>query len=366
VIKATDIAEYVNPSSFLKTALLATSSKAIKNLLTQLPIVGENEYLFDASDPERGWVPGYLHWFPVGRDRGNAGRIKHAGSPENPIAERTINAMEALIELERQLELRKNASVPEPNNPRDAVKRYFDLPPLDVLPAWKQLIRGLRARAYAREIARRIRVRLVRETRPVEYTILVEDEGIGQTAERMHLTLLSLGTSDKPEKPYLIGVFGQGGSSAYAASDFSWIVSRREATLLENAKDTIGWTVIKHIYPKGRRDDYWAYLVAHPNGQVPGLPASALHETDFKHGTRVAHINYNFGKTEPSRTLYPSLNHLLFNPVLPYELYTGPDRPPDPMYGNGYRLSLLRENKKALDKRIQPQEVEKKRGDSNE
>src|SRR5262249_23623776 len=147
-----------------------------------------------------------------------------------------------------------------------------------------------------------IRVRLLREARPDEYTILIEDEGIGQVAENTHLTLLSLGTSDKPEKAYLIGVFGQGGSSAYAASEFSWLISRRAPGLLDGANDTIGWTVIKHIYPKGRRDDYWAYLAAHPSGQVPSLPSSAAAEIDFQHGTRVAHINYNFGKTEPSRT----------------------------------------------------------------
>ena len=43
----------------------------------------------------------------------------------------------------------------------------------------------------------------------------------------MHRTLLSLGSSDKGDKPYLIGVFGQGGSSTYAASKYSWVLSRR-------------------------------------------------------------------------------------------------------------------------------------------
>src|SRR5262249_17025923 len=151
----------------LKSAVAATSSKAVKNLLANLPIVGENEYLFDATNSERDWKQGHLHWFPVGRDRGNAGRIKLAGSPENPIAERTINAMEALIELARQLELRTDPNAPPPENPREAVKRYFDLPPLDALPGWKYPIRGVKARAYAREVARRIRVRLLREARPV-------------------------------------------------------------------------------------------------------------------------------------------------------------------------------------------------------
>lgn len=359
MIKPTQIAEQVR---FIQTAARATSSKAIRDLLTSLPIVGENDYSFDEMNPERGWREGYLHWYPVGRDRGNAGRIKLAGSPENPIAERTINAMEALIELERQRELKTRPGTVAPQSPRDAALRYFDLPSLDQLPKWPHLIRGRRAFDHARDLARRIRVRLVRETRPVEYAILIEDDGIGQEPARVHSTLLSLGRSDKPDKPYLIGVFGQGGSSAYAASDFSWIMSRRVTDLLESGGDGVGWTVVKCILPTGRRDVYWAYLAAHPDGRVPYLSSVAADAIDFKNGTRIAHINYNFGKTEPARTLFQSLNHLLFNPVLPYELYTGPDRRPDPMWGNAYRLSSLKDDKKALDKIFAPQTVAK-RGD---
>jgi hypothetical protein len=51
---------------------------------------------------------------------------------------------------------------------------------------------------------------------------------------------------------------------------------------------------------------------------------------------------------------------LLFDPVLPYELYTGPGRPPDPMYGNGYRLTLQAvrdKGKKVLDKIFGPQKI---------
>src|SRR4051812_47512402 len=88
-----------NPAAFLEEALKATSSKAIKSLLARLPITPEKDYSFDVDAPQTGWQEGKLHWYPVGRDRGNAGRIKLAGNPENPIAERTINSMEAIIEL---------------------------------------------------------------------------------------------------------------------------------------------------------------------------------------------------------------------------------------------------------------------------
>ncbi len=358
------VTEIPDPARFLDKASRATSTKAIRDLLATLPIVDENQYVFDEDRPERNWTEGFFHWYPVGGDRGNAGRIQLAGSPENPIAERTINAMEALIELMRQRELRAAPGALAPQSPREAVLRYFDLPPLDSLPRWPHPIRERKPFDYARDMARRIRVRLVRETRPVEYAVVIEDEGLGQEPARLHATLLSLGRSDKPDKPYLIGVFGQGGSSAYAASDFSWMISRRVPDLREGGDDGLGWTIVKRILPTGRRDVYWAYLAAHPDGRVPRFPAAAADAINHAHGTRIGHINYNFGKTEPARTLFQSLNHLLFNPVLPYELYTGPDRRPDPMWGNAYRLSALKEEVKALDKPFGPQIVEKKHGEA--
>jgi hypothetical protein len=268
-----------------------------------------------------------------------------------------------LIELERQLELKNQPGQSPPTSPRDAVQRYFEVPPLDELPSWDRPIRGEKALDYVRSIAERNRLRLLRSKMPVQYTVLIEDDGIGQLPSMMHQTLLSLGSSDKPDKPYLIGVFGQGGSSAYAASEFSWIVSRRHNELLDDDSDGIGWTIVKHIYPIGRRDDYFAYLAAHPDGRVPFLAPNLGAEIGLKNGTRIAHVNYNFGRSEPARELYQALNHLLFNPVLPYELYTRPaPGRPDPMWGNGYRLSRLAESKKDLDKRFDPQEVQR-RGD---
>src|SRR5208337_3400381 len=62
----------------------AMTVAGLQNILTELPIVDENEYVFNPSAPSDGWKHGFLHWYPVGGDRGNAGRIKLAGSPENP------------------------------------------------------------------------------------------------------------------------------------------------------------------------------------------------------------------------------------------------------------------------------------------
>ena len=350
----TDLSKHVSAATFLKQAVIALSREAVDNLMAELPIVGDDEYVFHPDNPSDGWHEDHLHWYPVGGERGNAGRIKLAGAPENPIAERTVNSFEAMIEMMRQLEIR-NGYVAPPSTPREAVQRYFDLPPLSEVPKLHQLINGQQPRKFVRELAKRIRIRLVRQSK--QYSVAIEDDGIGQAPARIHSTLLSLGQSDKGDKPYLIGVFGQGGSSAYATCTYSWVISRRHPDLLDGAEDGVGWTIIKHVYPKGRRDDYFAYLAAHPDGRVPVFPPEAGDTLSLGHGTTFAHINYDFGRTEPARRLYPALNHLLFNPILPYELYTGPDRKADPMFGNGYRLSLNRRKQVELDKTFRKQPV---------
>ena len=359
-VEPTRIESYVDTGMFFRQAAMAVTSKHIGELLSQLPIVDENDYAFDAKSPEKDWQKGSFHWIPVGKERGNAGRIKLANQPVNPIAERLVNGMEAIIELSRQRELSDDPQSEPPASPRESVKRYFDLPPFDQLPRMEGVIRSQKPRDYAREVSKSLRVRLIWDKPLREFAVVIEDDGIGQAPAAVHETLLSLGSTTKGDKTYLIGVFGQGGSSAYAASEYSWVLSRRAPDLLHGHEDGVSWTIIRHIFPRGRRDDYFAYLASSPFGSVPVFPADLADSIGMRHGTRFAHINYNFGKggAAVSRNLYPALNHILFSPVLPYELYAGRDTP-DPMYGNAYRLSLLSLKRipPALDKTFAPQPV---------
>lgn len=123
-----------SPSDFINSALRALTVSDVEGLLSQLPVTPEDEYIYDLDNPDSGWRPGNFHWIPVGAERGNAGRIKQANQPVNPIAERTVNGMEAMIEMARHRELLANASAAPPTSPRDAVLRYFSIPSLDQLP----------------------------------------------------------------------------------------------------------------------------------------------------------------------------------------------------------------------------------------
>lgn len=138
----------------------------------------------------------------------------------------------------------------------------------------------------------------------------------------MHWTLLSLGRSDKADKPYLIGVFGQGGSSAFSVSEYSIVVTRRAKDIRKPGEDDgAGWSIVRAIQPKGRRDLYYSYLAAGEEGGVPRVTAAEADKAGFAQGAQFTHIKYDFGTADSAiaRLMYPALNHVLFNPVLPYE-----------------------------------------------
>ena len=338
--KLTQFSGKVVATDFLRDTLNATTIPAVEALLEKLQIADMNTYHYDDDNPDKGWTEGLFHWVPVGRDRGNAGRIRLAGKPIYPLAERLVNGMEALIELKRLRELRQSPTASVPNSPREAVARYFSLPSLDQVPKSTAKVEGKPIRNYAWELARALLLKLDFDKKRREFAVSIRDQGMGQTGARMHRTLLSLGSSDKGDKPYLIGVFGQGGSSTYMASKYSWIVSRRAGDILAPGEtDEIGWTVVRHIIPKGRRDPYFAYLAAHPDGRVPTLPCAAADALDFKHGSQFCHVGYDFGPfaSAITRTMFQALNHVLYNPVLPF--YTNIAGTTAPVLGNGYRLS---------------------------
>jgi hypothetical protein len=352
----------IAPLDLLGRLLNARTTSQVDGIMRTLPIVPPEEYQWDYGDKRIGkWKTGNLHWLPVGLERGNGGRIKLAGEPMNPIAERTVNGMESLIELARLAELLKNPAAVMPANPRDAVLRYFGLPRLDEIERMDDEQRK-EMRERVNEVRRRLSIHLDYERKSKQFAVTVRDQGMGQVPSRMHETLLSLGQSDKADRPYLVGIFGQGGSSAFSVSEYSVLVSRRAHEILKPGEDAgVGWSIVRSIQPKGRRDHYYAYLAASEDGRVPRIDATAADKREFTNGAHFCHINYDFGGSESAvtRLLYQALNHVLFSPILPYDLYAMKDKP-EPMLGTAHRLARqvrLGKRQAALDKSFAAQSV---------
>ncbi len=344
--------EITDATSFLREALHAVRLAQLQTLLKELPVVNPDDYVFNRDNPTAGWREGHLHWIPLGKETGNGGRIRLSTRSEGPLAERAINSMEALIELERQRELKQNPRALCPQSTAEAVKRYFHLPPLHELP---NVPRSDPTRKKAAELARRIVLKIDFDKQTRETTVQLTDQGIGQGPSRIHDTLLSLGSSDKGDKPYLIGIFGQGGSSSYSACGLSWCVSRRHPDVCAPGEEGLGWTAIQRVYPHDRRDDHWAYLAATPDGRVPKLSTVAADANGFTHGTTFCHLRYDLsipGGGEIGRSMFPALNHILCSPPLP--VFTKIGGTEATIWGNAYRLVDARRKQSVLEYKSLP------------
>src|SRR5690606_38138632 len=105
----------------------------------------------------------------------------------------------------------------------------------------------------------------------------------------------------------------------------SIIISRRAQGILRaDETDLVGWSIVRQIHPKGRRDPYFAYLAVGRDGRVPSFSGQDADKLRFSQGSLFRHIKYDFGGTGAAvaRVLYQALNHVLFNPILPYDLFT--------------------------------------------
>jgi hypothetical protein len=76
------------------------------------------------------------------------------------------------------------------------------------------------------------------------------------------------------------------------------------------------------------------------SGSVPVAGRPEADKVRFVNGAQFTHIKYDFGTADSAiaRLMYPALNHALFNPVMPYDLYALKDTP-EPMLGTAQRLA---------------------------
>jgi hypothetical protein len=265
-------------------------TELLKQLIDAASIEEATTALFDIVGPDPEWQP-------LGRQN-NRGAVEANADPGRSLVERVTNSIDGVLELEH---LRHNG-IPDCRSPREAAGAWLNVPEggLAEMPQSKR-----------QQLANRVVVRLFpgegKERRIVE----VRDRGVGIAPDKMESTILSLNETNKWTKHYLAGSYGQGGSSTFACSKLSLIVSRRYET------KEIGYTIVQYLdlpadmYKTG----HYVYLTI--DGKIPRLNAS---DYDFDHGVLVRHFDYDlsqYGRTFAHGSPYGLLNEVLFDPVMP-------------------------------------------------
>ena len=243
-----------------------------------------------ASTPDAGFQP-------VGRRPNNRGAIEVASDPGRSMIERVTNMLDALLELEHE----RHGGKPTCRSPREASSAWLGVPEKEGLSALTNKQR--------QDLAARAVVRLEPGEGSQSRLVTVIDGGIGIEPDRLEGTILSLNESNKIQKHYLAGTYGQGGSSTFAFCKYAVIVSRRDGS------DRLGFTLVKYedLPAEDFKTGRYVFLV---RGDAP-LEVSAEAD-DIERGTVVRHFGYDLtGYTSAlgSKSIYGILGRIMFDPV---------------------------------------------------
>lgn len=244
-----------------------------------------------------------LTWTPVGGRENNRGTVEVAADPGRSLVERVTNAIDAVLEAEHDA----HDGRPDCRSPKDAALAWLGVPE-----------KGLSEMGpvQRRALANRVTVRLLKGSGKDKRVVEIQDQGTGIAPDGMRGTILSLNESNKLSKHYLAGLYGQGGSSTYAVSDYTLIACRADNG------GPVGFTLVKFLDlpPDTYRTGHYAYMLI--GGQVPAASVAAA---DLPKGVLVRHVGYDLS-AYPSpigpHSLYGLLNTVLFDPVMPVLLET--------------------------------------------
>lgn len=242
-------------------------------------------------------------WAPVGREN-NLGTIGAAADPGRSLVERVTNAIDAVLERAR---VEANADVDCPS-PGEAARRWLGVPAGGV---------GAMSRTERRALAERISVTVDDDAGWASCVVTVQDQGIGLTPEQMPRTILALNESNKVDRPYLCGAYGQGGSSTFAACALALIVCRSRSE-----PGRVGFTVVRFEELPAARWKHGRYVYLTSRGAVPEAAASDVPGLG-EPGVLVRHFGYDLSRYRHAvghGSLYVLLRHALFDPVLPFRL----------------------------------------------
>lgn len=264
----------------LTTLLSATSTQQVANALAA----------YVAANPTSSFEP-------VGRNSNNRGSIEVASDAGRSLIERVTNMLDAILELEHE----KHGGHPIPRSPREAASIWLGVPE-------REGLAGLSNR-QRQDLASRAVVRLEPGEGSQSRIVTVIDRGIGIEPDRLESTILSLHGSNKIEKHYLAGTYGQGGSSTFAFCQYAAIISRRYNS------SRIGFTVVKYEDLPAERFKTGRYVfLAKDNAPLE----VEVRDEAVNYGTIVRHFGYDLtGYTSVlgPRSVYGTLGRVMFDPV---------------------------------------------------
>ena len=202
----------------------------------------------------------------IGGNESNASNIDMLQEGEKGIVERITNAIDAVIERKK-----KDKNIIAANDAdkivHAAFPKYFDNK--------TKIFNGEDFRNNAYDAANQVVVAVNDGNKSTTPTFDIIDKGIGISGADFAKTILSLqgGNKIKSDKNYLIGAFGQGGSTSLSFASATIIISKYNGQLY--------FTIVKAVELKGYKNHSYIYLTD-KNGGVLTLENDIISsESDY-------------------------------------------------------------------------------------
>lgn len=279
------------------------------------------------------------YWRPYGGNQNNYGVVENQqSSPIAALVEKITNGIDAILMracIEHGI---RPDSKEAPKSIEDAVEKFF--------PAHK----NWDLHEYRRRQAERLQI--IADGPKKETSLIIYDDGEGQSPEDFEKTFLSLLRGNKNDVHFVHGKYNMGGAGAVifcGKRRYQLICSRR----FDN-DGLLGFTLIRqHPFTLSEQEKYketwYEYLVI--DGKVPSFGVSGeidlgLCNRRFHTGTIIKLYSYSLptGVSLISRDLNLNLNEYLFYPALPVLTVEKQERYPKdrnlerPLYGLKRRL----------------------------
>ncbi len=263
-------------------------------------------------------------WRPYGQNYSNFGVVENQqSSPIPALIEKITNGIDAILMracIENGIDPRSKGA---PRSINEALDRFF--------PDHK----NWDLRRQRRQLAERLQILADGPRR--ETSLVVYDDGEGQTPDHFEKTFLSLLNGNKNDIHFVQGKYNMGGAGAVV------FCGRRRYQLIASKRfdggDKLGFTLVRR-HPltadeeKHRKATWYEYLVL--GDLIPAFACGpldlGLHNRDFTTGTAIKLYSYDLpigSRSVISRDLNQSINEYLFNPALPIFTIDTPKRYPD-------------------------------------
>lgn len=249
---------------------------------------------------------------PVGGKRNNISIINIGTDPASGVTERITNAIDAVIEKKWKTDPVKG----DIESPREAIESWYGIKEGKISniknPNDKRI----------KNLSKDVVVTLFDSGKPKKPTIQIRDNGLGLKSNEFANTILSLNSNNKIDKKYVIGSFGQGGSTALSYNDLTIIISKPFSTNKKTQK--CAWTIVRinHGDVNIDKNAWFEYIVDKKTNQPFEIEIS---DKEFSPGTLVRHIMMDVGKykgkiTTPTNSFWFLSHNYLFDPIIPFTI----------------------------------------------